>query len=371
MRVLVIGSPKRDFHVGFDTLTLGLGRAGAEVDHYPNILTESYGHTGAYSLRFEGRDIAFPEYRSVADNLRKKRYDLIITTVCHVDYSGGKHGYLSWAARRFKFSLRSNRRKLGGTLVSDWLRQGMKLPPFIVVDDTDDPFIYPVDLDLLWGCAAYFKRELPFDKFFCFRLFESALDKEQKIALASKIQPVWISYDAGSIEPYVRTQEIRPYREREVDISFLCNIHMSYNRLRMLPILEGIGKSYRVATMKNGKFGKKEYFDILKNTKISISLEGRGWDCPKHYEMMLCGSLLFVARPTRKLAFDLKDGHNCVFVGNDLGNIEERLEYYLENTDLSAAIATRGHELARDSLNNVRLAEYVLGTAVRAIGENV
>ncbi|MEK7773280.1 MAG: glycosyltransferase [Deltaproteobacteria bacterium] len=337
-------------------MALGLGMAGVEVDHYPNILTESHGHTGVYSLRFEGRNIAFPEYMSVVGNLRKKRYDLIITTVCHVDYSGGKHGYLSEAARRFKFSLRSNRHKLGGTLITDWLRQGMELPPFIVVDDTDDPFIYPVDLDLLWRCAVYFKRELPFDKFFCFRFFESMLNKEQKIALAQKIQPVWISYDVGSIGPYVKAEEIKPYREREVDISFLCNTHMSYNRLRMLPILEGIGKSRRIVTTKDDKFGKKEYFDILKNTKINISLEGRGWDCPKHYEHMLCGSLLFVARPTIKTAFDLKDGHNCVFVENDLVNIEERLGYYLENTDLSAAIAARGHELAGDSLNNVRLA---------------
>ena len=44
MKILVIGTPKRDFSIGFDTALLGLSRARIDFDHYPNILARSFCH---------------------------------------------------------------------------------------------------------------------------------------------------------------------------------------------------------------------------------------------------------------------------------------------------------------------------------------
>lgn len=64
-----------------------------------------------------------------------------------------------------------------------------------------------------------------------------------------------------------------------------------------MPLLDKLGKKYKVITTADGKMSKEEFYEQLTRCKIEISLEGR----PEHYELMLCGTLLFVARPTIEL----------------------------------------------------------------------
>ena len=360
MKILVIGTPKRDFHIGFDNFVLGLKKARIDFDHYPNILKESYGHTGTYQLRFDAADISYPDYPTIVENLKRGHYDFIITTTSRVDYEGGKYGFLSHISRRLKYSLESNKYKMGGTLVLDWMRNGIDLPPFIVVDDNDDPFIWPADFDLLLNCKVYFKTEVPFNRFLCFRLFESKLNKQQQIDLAKKIRPYWISYDMESIAAFTDIAGFKPFSERDIDVSYLCNIHMNFQRIKILPALDKLGKRYKVITTKNGKFSKEEFYKLSKRSKISVSLAGRRWDCPKHYELLLCGTLLFISRPSIEMAIDLKDGENCVFLEDDFKHLEKQVEYYLNNPTLSSSIAEKGYNLAKDSLGNDKLAEYIL-----------
>ncbi len=310
MKVLVIGVPKRDSLIGFDNLVLGLSKLGVDFDHYPNILTQSYNVIGTYQLKFDDANISYPEYPAIIENLKKGYYDLIITTVCRVDYKAGKHGFLSRLSRNVKYSLESNKYKMGGTLVADWLNKGIELPPFIVFDDTDEPFIWAVDFDLLLNCKAYFKRDMPLDRFFCFRLFESRLNKQQKIALAEKLMPAWISYDKDSLANFTDIDKIKPYDERDIDISYLCNIHMNYNRIKILPMLDNLKTKYKIITTKDGKVSKSEFYEMSKRSKISITIGGRSWDTTRHYELLLCGALLFISRPNLELPFDLIDGEN-------------------------------------------------------------
>lgn len=360
MKILVIGTPKRDAFNGFDNVVLGLSRTSIHFDHYPNILTQSYNITGVYQLRFDTADISYPDYPAIVENLKRGHYDFIITTTSRVDYKGGKYGFLSHISRRLKYSLGSNKYKMGGTLVLDWIKNGIDLPPFIVVDDNDDPFIWHTDFDLLLNCKAYVKRELPFNRFLCFRLFESKLNKQQQIGLAEKIRPCWISYDRKSIAAFTEIDELKPFYGRDIDVSYLCNMHMNYQRIKILPALDKLGERYKVITTKNGRFSKEEFYKLSKQSKISVSIAGRSWDAPKHYELMLCGALLFISRPSIEMAIDLKDGENCVFLEDDFKHLEKQVEYYINNPALSSSIAEKGYNLARNSLGNDKLAEYIL-----------
>jgi hypothetical protein len=364
MKILVVGSSKRDFHVGFDTFVLGLAKAGFSFDHYPNILTQSHSITGTYGLNFDIANISYPTYSDVLSNLKKKKYDLIITLVSGVDYKGGKHGILSYATRRLKYSLSSNKHRLSGTLLVDWMKAGIKLPPFIVIDDLDDPFIWPRDFELLLNCKLYFKRELPFNRFFCFRLFGPLLnkDKRQFIALSEKIRPIWVSYDINSISAYTDINNQIDYADRDVDIVLLFNYDASYTRPQLLSLVDDMAKKWKVVSTKTGRLSKSEFYEVAKRTKIAVSPDGRGWDCPKHYEFMFCGALPFFIRPTIKLAYELKDGENCVFIENNLRDLFEKLDYYLSHTTLSANIAQESYDLAKNKLGNDMLAKYVLNT---------
>lgn len=368
MKILVIGTPKRDFSIGFDTVVLGLSRAGIDFDHYPNILKQSYGQTGTYQLRFDTADIFYPDYSIVERNLKKGIYDLIITTVCRVDYKSGRHWFFSNISKKLKYLIKSNKHKMGGTLVLDWLRRGIDLPPIVVVDDMDDSFIHPVDFDLLANCVVYFKRELPFNRFFCFRL-RLGLSNEELMNFACKLRPLWTSYDLKSISTFTSVDDLRSYNNRDIDMLFLGSMHNSYGRQLILPILEKLGKRYKVISPTSGRRNKDEFYELLKRSKICISPEGRGWDTPKHYELPFFGGLLFIPRPTIELAIDFKDGENCIFIDNHFKDLEKLADYYLSNPALSAGIAKKGYDLTRDYLCNNKLAEYILETTKEVIGK--
>lgn len=375
MKILVIGSSKRDFHVAFDALVLGLTKIGVSFDHYPNILTQSHSITGTYGLDFNNNpNISYPEYSTVLGNLKRKKYDLIITLVSRVNYKGGKHGILSYATRKLKYSLKSNKHRLGGTLLIDWMKAGIKLPPFIVIDDLDDPFIWPQDFELLTNCKLYFKCELPFDRFLCFRLFSRAVikhkeDRQRQFpVLAEKLKPLWSAYDKDSIAKYTDINNIPNYADRDIDIILLFNPSSSYIRQKVLNLSDEITSKWKkaISIKTTGRLSRHEFFEIAKRSKIAISPGGMRWDGPKHYEFMLCGILPFFIRPTIELAYKLKDGENCVFIENDLSNLFEKLDYYLSNPQLSANIAQKSYDLAKNKLGSDMLAKYVLDTYLKA-----
>jgi hypothetical protein len=244
------------------------------------------------------------------------------------------------------------------------VKAGIKLPPFIVIDDLDDSFIWPQDFELLLNCKLYFKRELPFDRFFCFRLFEPMLnkDKNQFITLAEKLRPIWISYDIESISSYIDINNQINYTDRDIDIILLFNHLASYTRPRLLSLADNMASKWKVISTKARRFSKQEFYELAKRSKIAISPEGRGWDCPKHYEFMLCGTLPFFTRPTIELAYELKDGENCVFIENNPRDFFKKLEYYLSHTSLSAKVAQESYNLAKNTLGNDMLVKYVLNT---------
>ncbi len=370
MKILVIGTPKRgaDFYQTFDNVIFGLSAIGMPLDHFPDIVAQNYGGIADYETKYRSRHISYPDYQSILDRIKKGYYDLVITTICRMDYNAGKHGLLSRLAREFKYSLEANKHKLGGTLVADWIRQGLKLPTLVVVDYSDDSFIWPVDSDLLFNCSLYFKRELPFDRFFPLRLFDSRLTNEEKAGLAEKMRPIWMSYDKDLMERFVDADRPAPLAGRDIDVSFLCDIYTNYERIRVLPELEKLGKEFKVVTAKDGKLSKPEFFKCLSRSKIGISLPGRGWDCVRHHELLLSGALLFVTRPRTEFAVPFKDGENCVFIESDLSDFNDKLRFYLGNPSVAQEVAGRGNELARRSMHNGKLAEYIVETALKAVG---
>lgn len=365
MKILVIGPYKWDKDIaGFSCLVVGMSKIGVDFDHFPDILQLDRNLPVRFMNNIDFKKISCPDYRTILKNLKNNHYDLLITGVSSVDYNGGKHGLLSNASRKLKYSLVSNKYRMCGTIVSDWIRSGLKLPPIIVVDDKDNQYIWPIDFPLLLNCSLYFKRELPFDRFLSFIFLYLKLDNRQKVNLAKKLKPMWISYDSDVVATFTDINDTIPYHERDIDISHLCNLYSGYNRIKILPFLDNLEKDYKIVTTKDGKLDTEAYFKLIKRSKISLSLEGRGWDCNKHYELMLCRTLLFVTRPIIQLAYELVDGENCVFIDNSLNDFERLAKYYLENPELSEKIANNGYELAVNHLSNTKLAEYVINTTM-------
>jgi hypothetical protein len=200
-----------------------------------------------------------------------------------------------------------------------------------------------------------------------FRLFKFHLTNEELMTLALKLRPVWTGYDLDSISVSTPMDDLTPYHERDIDITFLGSTYASYQRRLLLPLLDKLSEKYKVISPKNGRLDKAAFYDTLKRSKICVSPEGRGWDAPKHYELPLFGGLLFLNRPTIEIKAGFKDKENCVFVDSHFKDFEALSRHYLSNTAESSSIAERGNKLAKNELNSAKLAEYVVNTLKEAV----
>lgn len=232
----------------------------------------------------------------------------------------------AWKQRQYNFSL-------------SWsLSELSRFAPVVVVDFIDHPYLTSGDLDLLESCQAYFKREIPYDRFVLYHQNQQRIKSypyEKKVALLDKIR---------SIPLGIRDQKFQVLRQQRVttqDIDvFWCGKISNTLRITAVKHLEALSrqKSWNIVIMET-PVAFDEYCRMIARSKITVSIAGAGWDCFRHYEAAALGSLPLMNRPTVEAVW-WNDLPEEIFFENHFSNFTTRLETLL------ADAALRNHALA-------------------------
>ena len=113
-----------------------------------------------------------------------------------------------------------------------------------------------------------------------------------------------------------------------------------------------------------------DYFKLMNNSKISISITGTGWDTPHYLEVPFMNSMLLAQHPMNAMNSSMiedpvvyinnfLDKYSAVFYNTDLSDLEELIRYYLENDKEREQITKTGHEHLLNNLTTKKTAEYV------------
>lgn len=113
-----------------------------------------------------------------------------------------------------------------------------------------------------------------------------------------------------------------------------------------------------------------DYFKLMNNSKISISITGAGWDTPHYLEVPFMKSMLLAQHPLNAMNHDMieapvvfinnfLDKYSATFYDTNLNNIEELIRYYLENDKEREQITKRGYEHLINNLTTKNMAEYM------------
>ena len=103
-----------------------------------------------------------------------------------------------------------------------------------------------------------------------------------------------------------------------------------------------------------------QYVDILRDTRIGLNCFGFGFDTVRYWELPAQGCMLLSERPPIRIPHNFRDGENAVFF-DDVRELEEKLAYYLERPEETAAVAAAGHDhLERHHTGSAR-ARQLLG----------
>jgi hypothetical protein len=156
--------------------------------------------------------------------------------------------------------------------------------------------------------------------------------------------------------------------EKIYDVSFWAVETGGDIRTRVLNLLEDKFDCSENGTKRNQKFSKYSrkgefYLQELKRCKIVLNFRGGGWDTMRYWEVPAVGSLMISQKPQIDIPNNFEDKKHVVFCKDDLSDLVELCEYYLEHEDEREQIASAGKEHLEKFHTDLNRVEYILEKA--------
>ena len=254
--------------------------------------------------------------------LRRGEYDLL--AVHATDYA-------PWHPRSFLIVLRDwNIRSPLGLFASFAWRFAhlFHRVPIVVIDLRDSCLIGRHNFFLLKRGVAYFKRELPSDHWltFCkagYPMFPGLRWRSIKrhVRWVEKLQPISygaISLGLGQFSPRADAASL----EKTADIFFAGSITgNSTVRAHGLQELQALKQEGYLIDVASERISQQEFAKRMSKAWLAWSPGGLGWDCARHYEAAVLGSVPLMNHPTIQRDMPLADGEHCILYSIEPGGL--------------------------------------------------
>ncbi len=330
-------------------------KTGAEpdIEKPPSVRVLEIGETGLFHWGLPDRtDALYASYRA---DLRGTRPYLGLRSLLKAfrDIRAGRYGlivlhpplYPGWHWRSFLAALKYTIFKgrpldLYGALASPIYFALLRLLPrcrMIAVDRSDSFGLPRHTFCLLDRVDAFYKRELPYDHWQVFfgsghrrlpgRTFRL---KNRWLRRVSKLRPIGLALPTRQ----ARQAEAAFADEKTSDVFFAGTISGNSSVRAAVPELIDKLKSAGVGVdVPDGPLPIEEFMRRCAGAWITLSPEGLGWDCYRHMEAALAGSVPLVSAPTIDRYRPLIIGEQCLCYFPD----EDRIA-----SVVTAALADKG-----------------------------
>jgi glycosyl transferase family 1 len=272
--------------------------------------------------------------------LATRKYDLIVLPAIHPDHTHDQP--------RYKLALKSLCRNLsrvsavGATL--DWA--GLRPSCCVILDISDERDLCSTTMRLFPRYALYFKREL-------------MLDEPQAAVLASKLKPLPLILPDDRRIPAVC--------EKDIDLFFAGAITNETRRKAIDEARSLATRGFRVV-IPDEPLPYHAFMQALSRSWLVLSPEGHGWDCYRHYEACLAGSIPIINSPRYQRRVYLQDGIHCFYYDADRDSLAERVIEILANKQRLAHMAEEGRRYVLANHTRSAVARYILSEVA---GSNV
>jgi spore maturation protein CgeB len=101
------------------------------------------------------------------------------------------------------------------------------------------------------------------------------------------------------------------------------------------------------------------YLQELARCKIGLNFRGAGWDTLRYWEIPALGGFMISQRPQIMIENNYIDGEEIVFCKDDLSDLIELCEYYLEHEDERKRIANNSKKKTEAYHTDTQRALYI------------
>ena len=149
-------------------------------------------------------------------------------------------------------------------------------------------------------------------------------------------------------------------RRKEYDVFFAGDLHEKGLRGRLVEELRTQAGRRGWRILLRDRLPRDEFFQSLASSHLCLSPPGMGWDCWRHYEAMLAGSVPLMTYPTILQYRPAIEGDHGFYFAPEAGGLTRCLEQALGSPDRLSHVAAAGRNLVLDFHTFPKLRDYVI-----------
>jgi hypothetical protein len=279
------------------------------------------------------------ELLGVLHSVARHNYDLIVLPAVHPDHRYDEPWHKLIAKSALQLSSRSGALSRAFTAL-------FGTTPHVIVDVGDNRTLCETAIRLFPSNSLYFMRELDLDL--------TALPQDRK-----RVRPLslFVPNEALAPEPC----------EKTIDVFFAAAVCNEARATAMHAAADLAERGLRVVVA-HEPLPYREFLATLARSWLVLSPEGYGWDCYRHYESCLAGSVPLINRPAYRRTLYLQEGIHCFYYDSEQASLADLVVELLGNKDrlMRMAKAGRQHVLAHHT--RAAIARFIMRETVGQIG---
>lgn len=279
---------------------------------------------------------------------RRQDYDAVVVRAIGTENSNGS--LLKLLVRRFL--------AYGLEAITLYATRGNRVT-LAVLDLSDHQTISRRDKRLLQHCRLFFKRELSAN---IWNTLEAVLPRGYCIGAAFNIPLIaQFPFRLRSISLGIDTATaIAPRNDdKQFDVFYIGTNYGIPARISVeKALVEAESLGLRVFNPKN-RLSSTEFRHAIRQSWLCLSPGGMGWDCYRHYEIGLEGSIPIMNTPTILPHRPFLHGVSCFYFRHD-EDIPNVLVQALKNKDQLKMMATKAYEHVVSNHSFSALADYIV-----------
>lgn len=259
--------------------------------------------------------------------------------------------------------LLSRRRFADGLAALSWdiARQyppGIKAP-LVVLDMHDERTIQASDIALLRASTLYFKRELPAN---AQSAFPPNLRSAELDGLVERIRPISLGLSADVVRD--SPTQLPP---KSIDIFFAGHLrHAPFIRNTGLKQLQALSAEGVLVDIAETRLSRPDFLARCARASLVWSPEGLGWDCFRHYEAALCGSVPLINLPSIRRHEPLRDGEHALYYSVEDDGLRQTILAALKQPARLADMGRAGRDHVLKHHTHEAICEYVVRECLMA-----
>jgi hypothetical protein len=307
-------------------------------------------------------------WKAVTNRIRRKEYDLAVVTDRKYCFWRPDVGMLSGFMRLAGASLWKPRR-LAHLLVPRELTQAGI--PWALMERNDQCLIRDGNHLLFHLATRVFVRELLQNRYEIFQAYREGSERMRLWPKAFRCGPQ-VPLDLGKILPISlgwRSGEIHaePSLEKIHDIIFCGQTSMRTPRMAAVSELKESARREGWRFFCPERLTQEEFHRECARAWLCLSPSGNGWDCYRHYEALLTGSVPLINYPWIERYAPMEDGKHCFFFSVERGHLTEVVHKALGEKERLKSMARAGEELTRKYHSGNALRNYVIQETLQAV----